>query len=610
MSNTLESFELINDEDDLLAAIRSMRNEAEDAISQRVKVARKSWLYFLGNQYLIEEGEALVEAEVPSWKFRMTRNIVAPVVDTLAPILGQARPKYFIRADFPDLDAVVSQNELGMPIPTGMTDKELAEKLEEILEMTHQRRGEGLEISKLLMDVLVNGTGFRKVHYCPYSKQIKLPILPFEDVLVDPMATRLDFADAKYTIVRTYLDAADIENLYGLKESDYAEGSDHNSANTDSSVHSGRGFLRRVRNFFKSPRGDLNNETRYERRRYPVLEVYFDADHGISEAFDYRFDAESGRSQRTRVVVCVNERKIVYDEPNPYWHNEFPVIAYTASPLPHVFHGRSEVEPLLSIQDGTNILYNTVISNALLMSNSQWLVEDGSVDYGDLTNQPGLIVPVEDLTKVQRIPPAPVPGDVLGLVKELEQTSQQQTSGVSPVLQGREPGSNASGKMVSLLTGNAYSRQVPKIQALDDSYRRQARVEISLLQQYKQFDDPRETMTYDQGENLLFNEAMRELLYSVEIDSKADAPLNQSDKINYAFAMVQAGVFDVKEFIRYTGVELSEERRSEIFDAIDQAQALQQQLASNPVQGLADIAASNPAGAGLAPNQVANQLGA
>jgi hypothetical protein len=255
-------------------------------------------------------------------------------------------------------------------------------------------------------------------------------------------------------------------------------------------------------------------------------------------------------------------------------------------------------------------MYNTVISNALLMSNSQWLIEDGAVDYGDLTNQPGLIVPVEDLTKVQRIPPAPVPGDVLSLVRELEQTSQQQTSGVSPVLQGREPGSNASGKMVSLLTGNAYSRQVPKIQALDDSYRRQARMEISLWQQYKEFDDPRETKTYDQGENLLFNEAMRELLYSVEIDSKADAPLNQTDKINYAFAMVQAGVFDVREFIRYTGVELSEDRRAELFDAVDQAQLLQQQLASTPVQGLADINVSNPAGAGLTPNQVANQLGA
>jgi len=608
MSNTLESFELISDEDDLLQAIRAMRGEAEDAISQRVKVMRKSWLYFLGNQYLIEEGEALVEAEVPSWKFRLTRNIVAPVVDTLAPILGQARPKYFVRADFPDLDAVVSNNELGVPIPTGMSDKELAEKMEEILEMTHQRRGEGLEISKLLMDVLINGTGFRKVHYCPYTKQVKLPILPFEDVLVDPMATRLDFSDAKYTIVRTYLDAADIENLYGLQESDYAEGSD--SGGLDTNAQSGRGFLRRGRNFFKGPRGDLHSETKYERRRYPVLEVYFDADHGISEAFDYRFDAESGRSARSRVVVCVNERKIVYDEPNPYWHNEFPVIGYTASPLPHVFHGRSEVEPLLSIQDGTNLMYNTVISNALLMSNSQWLIEDGAVDYGDLTNQPGLIVPVEDLTKVQRIPPAPVPGDVLSLVRELEQTSQQQTSGVSPVLQGREPGSNASGKMVSLLTGNAYSRQVPKIQALDDSYRRQARMEISLWQQYKEFDDPRETKTYDQGENLLFNEAMRELLYSVEIDSKADAPLNQTDKINYAFAMVQAGVFDVREFIRYTGVQLSEDRRTELFDAVDQAQLLQQQLASTPVQGLADINVSNPAGAGLTPNQVANQLGA
>ena len=165
MSDKIESFELINDEDDLLQSIKAMRAEAEDAISQRIKVARKSWLYLLGSQNLIEEGEALVDAEVPSWKFRLTRNIVAPVVDTLAPILSQARPKYFIRADFPDMEAVISDNDIGMPIPTGMTDKELAEKLETILDATHQRRGEGLEISKLLMDVLVNGSGFRKFPY-------------------------------------------------------------------------------------------------------------------------------------------------------------------------------------------------------------------------------------------------------------------------------------------------------------------------------------------------------------------------------------------------------------------------------------------------------------
>ena len=189
----------------------------------------------------------------------------------------------------------------------------------------------------------------------------------------------------------------------------------------------------------------------------------------------------------------------------------------------------------------------------------------------------------------------------------MEQTAQEQVSGVSPVLQGQAPGSNVSGKLVSLLTGNAYNRQVPKIQSLDVSYRRQARVEVSLLQQYKEFDDPRETRTYDQGENLLFNEAMRELLYSVEIESKADAPLNMTDRINYAFAMVQSGVFDVKEFIRYTGVELSEERRAEIFDVMDQAQVLQQQLANNPELGLS--ADNNPAQPGLAEPNVANQLG-
>ena len=78
---------------------------------------------------------------------------------------------------------------------------------------------------------------------------------------------------------------------------------------------------------------------------------------------------------------------------------------------------------------------------------------------------------------------------------------------------------------------------------------------------------------------------MRELLYSVEIDSKADAPLNMTDKINYAFAMVQTGVFDVKEFIRYTNIELSEDRKAEIFQALGQAQALQGNLASTTPSG-------------------------
>jgi hypothetical protein len=154
------------------------------------------------------------------------------------------------------------------------------------------------------------------------------------------------------------------------------------------------------------------------------------------------------------------------------------------------------------------------------------------------------------------------------------------------------------------LTSNAFSRQSPKIQAMDDGYRRQARLELSLMQQFKQFDDPRETNTYDEGENLLFSEAMRELLYSVEIDSKADAPLNMTDKINYAFAMVQSGVFDVKEFIRYTNIELSEERKAEIFQALGQAQALQGSLASTTPSG--DLAnqvpqmLSNPQAGGVA----------
>ena len=72
----------IMDEDELVDCVKQMRHDAEDAISERVKVSRKAWLYLLGNQYLIDEGEAYVDAEMPSWKFRLTRTIVAPVIDT------------------------------------------------------------------------------------------------------------------------------------------------------------------------------------------------------------------------------------------------------------------------------------------------------------------------------------------------------------------------------------------------------------------------------------------------------------------------------------------------------------------------------------------------
>ena len=575
----------IMDEDELVDCVKQMRHDAEDAISERVKVSRKAWLYLLGNQYLIDEGEAYVDAEMPSWKFRLTRNIVAPVIDTLSPILSQARPKYFVRADFPQLSGVVTDPETGMQIPTGLTDAELAKRLEDILENTHQKRNEGLEISKLLMDVLINGTGYRKIHYCSHTNQVKLPIVPFEDVLIDPMGTRQDLTDSKYVIVRHYMDAVDIKNLYGLDESQYAQGSPDSVYSKSGIKGEGRSWMRRLRNFFNDGNsGQTGSETPMERRRYPVLECYYNGDNGYNEAF-HEAQAMGYNANRSRTVVVVNEQAVVYDQPNAYWHGEFPVCCYVANPLPHVVHGRSEAEPLLSVQDGVNILYNTVIANALLMSNSQWLVEDGAVQYEDLTNQPGLIIPVERLDKVERIPPAPVPGDVLNVLKELEGTTRQNTSGISPVLQGQEPYSGASGKLASVLTGNAFSRQSPKIQAMDDGYRRQARLELSLMQQFKRFEDPRETNTYDEGENLLFSEAMRELLYTVEIDSKADSPLNMTDKINYAFAMVQSGVFDVKEFVRYTQIELSEERKAEIFQAVTQAEVLQGQLASTTPMG-------------------------
>ena len=55
-----------------------------------------------------------------------------------------------------------------------------------------------------------------------------------------------------------------------------------------------------------------------------MLECYYDADHGMTEAF-HQGEGQMAASDRSRTVVVVNEKAEDYDESNVYWHNEFPV---------------------------------------------------------------------------------------------------------------------------------------------------------------------------------------------------------------------------------------------------------------------------------------------
>lgn len=558
----MKSFDSIRSEDDILEAFRVLKSESEEACGPRWRQMRKNMLVYKGSHYLKDvDDDVAIDERVPGHRFRISRDLIGPIIETLRPILMRGYPKYFVEADFPFMQASIGVNEVEVPIP-GVTDGDLAQRLQTMLSAEHESRNEGIQIAELLVDVLVGGTAYRKVIYDPVKNRVNLPILHPEDVLPDPYGTRVDLTDHKYVITRMDMDVSDIERIYRIKERDFA-GGEEGSYETDNGILN---TVSKVTNYFRNSNNNLEKATNFKRVRYPVYELYYnEATPEVNMQADK--PPKSLKYPNGRMITIVNERKVVVDRANPYWHREFPVVVYQANPMPHQFFGKTEIDQLVTVQEAVNILYNMVIANAMLAGNNQWMYEEGALLAEDVTNQPGLMIPVSQGSiagkRIERLSPAPISQDVFMLMKEMETYGRSDMAGVQDVMLGTAK-SGTSGVLANSLQAAALTRQSFKMVSLDESYRRQARLEIYLMQQFYEYEDPRMTQQWGSGEWLLWSEGMRDLLWDVKVESQADLPHNVTARINYAIQLLQLGVYDLEEFLSFTGLKVRPELRDKI----------------------------------------------
>jgi len=592
-----KSLDALKNEDDILEAFNVLREEGEESARPRWRQMRKNAMVYMGDHYVREQDDELIsDDKVPGYRFRISRDLIGPVIETLRPILMRGYPKYYLDADFPFMQATID-TELGeVPIPN-TTDGELAQRLQDILANDHDHRNEGIQIAELLVDVLVGGTAYRKVVYDPVLNRVNLPILHPENVIPDPYGTAIDFSDSKYVIVKTDIDAADIERIYRVKEKDYA-GDDQGEYGASGLM----GAVSKVTRYLKPQAGGtLEKDTKYERRRYPVYELYY---HEATPESTMQPDKppKSLKYPNGRMMTIVNGRKIVVDRANPYWHREFPIVCYQANPLPHQFFGKTEIDQLVTVQQAVNILYNMIIANAMLAGNNQWMYEEGALLAEDVTNQPGLMIPVAQgaITgrKIERLTPAPISQDTYMLMREMENHGRADMAGVQDIMMG-ESKSGMSGVLANSLQAAALTRQSFKMLALDESYRRQARLEIYMIQQFYEFQDPRVNRQWGDGEWLLWSEGMRDLLWDVKVESQADLPHNTVARINYAIQLLQIGVYDIEEFLNTTGIHIRPELRSKIRQATGFNPMMQGEYGQAPTQQA--MPQMPGAGQGLAP---------
>lgn len=552
-----KSFDRITAEDDILEVFKTMKGEAEEKVSQRASIIKRNRMTYMGHHYLRpKDNDWEVDDQAPSWRLRVTRDLVGPMVETLRPILMRGVPKYEIEADFGWMQSVIVSAEGQEVSVPGVTDADLAQRLESILEADHEFRGEGVEVAKLLCDVLVGGTAYRKVVYNKERNRVELPILDFENVLPDPFGTLTNFEDHKYVIIKTEMDAADIERRFGVKEEDFG---------SDDEMTEGTGLVRRVTSFMRGKTGNMSTDEKWKRKRYPVYELFY-REAAPELGIETDKPMKSLKYPSGRVTVVINEKKVVYDRPNHYWHGEFPVVCYVGSPMPHQLFGKSDVDTLVPMQNATNVLYNMVVANALLSANNQWIYEEGALAAEEITNQPGLMIPVSPgkMDAIQRLDPARLPNDVFNMVKELEEFGRADITGVQDVLMGKEPTASSSGVLANTLQSAALTRQGFKMQSLDQSYRRQARLELGLVQQFADLQDPRYLKgegfrRMDAGEWMMWSEAMRDLVYDVKVESQSDIPHNLTARLNFAMQLLEIGVYDITEFLDFTGLKVRPE---------------------------------------------------
>ena len=571
--NSQKPLDQIMDEDTIVKYLCNMIGEAEEAAADNIRTARRNWHFVLGNHY-IEEGldnDWIIDESNPYWRTRLQRDILSPVVTTAASVLHKLRPKAIVEADFPgELVKLFHQGQvLQLPIEGAIA----AGQLQRIGEARWEARNEEVLQAELLLDVIVQGMGWRT--YMPVQKghswEVMPKLLDISQVLGDPDGCDLmNFEDFKYIVMVEMMDVADIERIYHVKENEFARGPGKNENEEGVPLAGDLGLFRQYEYRQTGQSGVIERTVKTQRRQYPVYTIYYSQ--GCPDVYSYgKEPPKSLRFPLGRQMTLINKCKLANDIHNPFWHKKFPLTCYQTTPLPHRNFGMSDVSKLVPVQEMVNILQNMILANAIVLGVPQWIVEDGMVDDDEITNEPGAIIHARQGAiargAFQRLDPRQSSDDLHANMRDLQTHAQEDLGDITDALQGKPVSSDPSGVLQNSALGAALTKHGFRAQMLDAGHKRSAGIEFSMIQQYLHIDTAMMIRDREMGEYLEMNLAIRELFWDVKVESQAELPHNPQARLNLATHLLQMGYFDAVEFRLFTGIEVRPELEKMLHEA-------------------------------------------
>jgi hypothetical protein len=298
--------------------------------------------------------------------------------------------------------------------------------------------------------------------------------------------------------------------------------------------------------------------------------------------------AEYEKYPHGRVLVMAGST-ILLDIANPYEDGHWPYQKFDNVDRPDMFWGKSEIEPILALQDELNRRSSQIMESANLTANPKVAIPLGSgLDKDTIfTTKPGEKWPYRGSIPPSFVTPPQLPAYV---PQSLDRTMMhvERVSGNYDMLSGARPQGVTAASAISSVKEMAETRPRMKMENLCDALREVGQMMVSRMRQH--YDRQREfsILKEDGSGQVDFDKIYSGDLggeYDINIDVGATLPSSQTILFQWAMSMFEAGIIDapaVLDSIQFPKRDRIQQRMEEQKQADMQQQMEMAQMQQGP----------------------------
>ena len=561
----------LSTDDEKVKCYQALRNNAEEASQPVIEQASHNYQFYAGEHYIHQQEDGAWVTSQPrkgtEHMVRIQGNDLFEATNALLPLFIKNEPGVEISPDsaesFVNLSAMTEDGGLDKK-ESSVTQGQAAEALTEILNTIMKRNGEVVVHSNILLESFLTGASyvtFQAKRSRTRGTQIEPKLLHRKDFLPDPSYTdSQDFSDCRYMILREYLTPGDIKREFGIDESEYVDGDGVSSVDSSS-----MGFVARWWDNVTN-KGRKSTLERYGLKDYPVDVLYYSHDVPMAAFTDTDIPKDIPPPMQ---YTFLNGNFLADERVNPLIHQDFPVTAFVASPVPHKPDGVSNISQLVGTQIAINMLTNSILESARAMGSPSLLVEEGAEPVDGWNFGPGgtTVLPRDALDKIRERAGGGVDQASERVLEYLKQSIRNTIGDSGGILGGANPSNIKSGKHANVVMNSLLTRHSHTVAMFDSSWERFSRQRVQLMQQFVDFNTPYWRDQFDAAEfqelsgdvRGQMGEAIRNLLFDVKLHTKSDLPFSPQERINWVTQLWSVGFVDLPYVFKVLDLDVGAE---------------------------------------------------